>query len=91
MISIKTRIKVLEFVAVQVSTLFANMLDGKNRGPNFTWDKFPEIAKRFSRTQLLVSAQIPKSQIKEAKEVASELAEWFAKELMFVKDVFDIG
>ena len=60
-----------------VSRLFADMLNSANRGPNFKWSNFPDMAKRRAIVSLhlsMINYETKKIQVGEyAYQVATEL------------------
>lgn len=73
--------QLLQLLTVQmVAGLFADMNNPRNRGPNFSWEKFPEMAAGMARTQIFLYLTCSPTE----QEVASvgDLALTFAKSLV---------
>ncbi len=59
--------------------LFTDMLNPKNQGPNFTWDKFPDMAKRRG----ISGVGLYFINVKEKhKEMIGEICEDLAKDIL---------
>lgn len=65
-----------------VSHMFALFNNPKMRGPNFTWDKFPEIAARHSADQVYLAHVVPETRKDIAKTQAEIVGKQIAKDLV---------
>jgi len=65
-----------------VSHLFATFQNPKNRGPNFTWELFIDIAERHVSTQISLNLLVRKSKMALAEQHARITANAIAKDLV---------
>lgn len=75
----KDRLKIDAVCLAATSELFASMINEKNRGPNFTWGKFPDLASRLGTSSVLISNDWNNNKIEEVKKYASEYCEQLAR------------
>lgn len=73
-----------EFGRSFANSLYKDFQDMRLRGPTFTWEYFPETAKRMATVSVFMS--FPHRIKKEIEEIAGASAEKEAKKLLEVQD-----
>lgn len=69
------KLEVANVCYANVSSLFATFVSSKMRGPNFTWERFPEICKDWASTWVFTH------DIKGDKDALERCAEEYAVEI----------
>ena len=78
----KDLLKIETVCLASTSELFASMVNPANRGADFVWENFPNIAKRLCVGSVLISHQWSDSKIEEVRIYATEYCEQLAKTYM---------
>lgn len=81
MLTDKDKNKISLYCYAAVSGLFADFINAENRGPNFTWEKFPKMAADHCFASIFTSS-VPVHKLNEYKDNAFNLGQCIAKQLV---------
>lgn len=74
----KELLKIEVVCLASTAELFAGMINEENRGPNFEWSKFPNLAKRLGSRSVMISQLWPENKKDEIREYAEKFCEQIA-------------
>ena len=86
MISEKNKDKVSLICHATVASMFASFCNPKFRGPNFTWEKFPQMMEGMCATQVfMANIKGDRQEVEDhAKKTGFEIAKGLVKEAGFI-------
>lgn len=76
----KELLKIEVVCLASTAELFAGMINEVNRGPNFEWSQFPNLAKKLGSGSVMISEDWPEYKKDKIREYAEKFCEQLAND-----------